>query len=160
MVIYKKFKYFLQSNFPVLYKFADRKKIIIKFVISGGTAAFIDLSFLYCLTDCFGLWYLISSAIAFAVAFFVSFFLQKLWTFRDENMRRTPKQMFWYFLVAILNLILNAGGMYLLVDVFGVFYLLAQILMGATLGINSFFIYKFIIFKKHKNSKKDERAVV
>ena len=148
--IYKNGKDFFRSLAPGVYDEIEKYKVIIKYIISGGTAALVDLVCLYIFTDVLGVWYITSASLSFFLAYFVSFSLQKFWTFRDNGREKIYKQMSLYFMVGVTNLLLNALGMYLLVDGFGVMYLLAQIIMGALLGFSSFLIYKFIIFEKKK----------
>jgi putative flippase GtrA/glycosyltransferase involved in cell wall biosynthesis len=151
MSFYNTFKNYLRSLHPGWYRRLDSKKVFIKYVISGGTAAFVDLALLYILTDVFRIWYLYSATLAFLAAFFVSFYLQKFWTFRDNCRKKIRRQMVLYFAVGAGNLGINAAGMYLLVDRFNVMYIWAQVLIGALIAVSSFLIYKFVIFKKHKN---------
>jgi len=123
-------------------------KQIIKYLIAGGTAAFVDLSLLYFLTDILGIWYLISACLAFAVAFFVSFFLQKFWTFRDGDKEAMYKQMGVYLTVALVNLALNALLMYVLVDGFKIWYMLAQFFISGLIACESYLVYKLFIFNR------------
>jgi glycosyltransferase involved in cell wall biosynthesis/putative flippase GtrA len=118
-------------------------------VISGGTAFSVDLLLLFFLTDVLKIWYIYSASLAFIAAFFISFYLQKFWTFRD-NSKKVYKQMFIYFFTGATNVMVNAGGMYVIVDKLGIKYLFAQTIMTALLSICSFLIYRFIVFKKHK----------
>ncbi|MFA6171549.1 MAG: glycosyltransferase [Patescibacteria group bacterium] len=134
-----------------------KRKTIVKFIFSGGTAAFTDLALLYALTSVFGIWYLISAMIAFVVAFFVSFFLQKFWTFRDGDKKKMYRQMTKYFIVGVFNLGINTIGMYLTVDIFRVFYLFAQVIVSAFVAIESFLIYKHFIFRKEGESSAEEK---
>jgi putative flippase GtrA len=128
----------------LLYKY----KTFVKYLIAGGTAAFVDLALLFVLTHYFGLHYLWSASLAFLLAFFVSFFLQKFWTFRDSNRETMNKQMFQYLVTALINLALNSAIMFLLVSVFGLWYMLAQMIAGGTIALWSFLIYHFLIFNK------------
>ncbi|MDD5032416.1 MAG: glycosyltransferase [Patescibacteria group bacterium] len=155
--IYRGFKNFFSSACPNIYRWIEKYKLIIKYVISGGTAALVDLVCLYVFTDIFGVWYLISACLAFVIAFFVSFSLQKFWTFRDNGREKIYRQMSLYFIVGTINLFLNAIGMYFLVERFNIMYLLAQVMMGALLGLGSFLIYRFMIFKKKKIEAKRGR---
>ena len=116
MKIYKKFKNYFRSSSPSYYGKMNRYKIPIKYIISGGTAAFVDLALLYALTDIFGVYYLLSAGMAFFVAFFISFYLQKFWTFRDNSNKQIYQQMFLYLFVGIVNLGINTAGMYILVE--------------------------------------------
>jgi len=157
MTIYRNFKKKFQDYSPKYFNILDRYKLVVKYLISGGLAAFVDLALLFIFTDIVGLYYLISATLAFMVAFFVSFFLQKFWTFRDTGSdKRMYRQMFFYFLIGVGNLGANAGGMYLLVSRFETMYIIAQIIMGALLAVVSFTINRLFIFKKRKKMKKLE----
>ena len=125
-----------------------RYKEIIKYVISGSSALTVDLVLLFTFTNYLGMWYLISSILAFLIAFVVSFGLQKFWTFRDNSMIQIKKQAGIYFLVTSMNLVINTGAIYLMVDHFGIWYLYAQVLISGILAITSYLIYKFKIFNQ------------
>jgi len=129
-----------------MFNLLQKYKQIIKYLIVGGTAALVDLVLLYILTDILGIWYLTSASLAFIVAFFVSFFLQKFWTFRDTDKEKMYKQLGIYLAVALINLLINAGLMYILVDGFKAWYILAQIIASGLIAIESYFIYNFFIF--------------
>lgn len=119
-----------------------------RFIISGGTAAVVDLGLLYVLTEYFFLHYLLSAALAFIASFFVSFILQKFWTFEDESVDRVHVQASLSFTIAIFNLGLNTLLMYIFVDIAHLWYMLAQVIVGIMLAFESFFILKLFIFKK------------
>lgn len=131
-------------------------KVYIKYFIAGVTAATTNLVLLFVLTEFFNIWYLISASLAFIVAFSVSFYLQKFWTFRDKSKDKDHKQKAGYFIVAIVNLGINAVGIYALVEWLDIHYLLAQIITGVLIAVYSYAIYRFVIFKK--NSADSGRA--
>lgn len=133
-----------------------KHKVIIKYIIAGGTAATVDLSLLFVFTHFFKLYYLLSATLAFLIAFFVSFFLQKFWTFRDDSRDVMYKQMASYLLIALLNLAMNNLIMYLLVDKAKIWYMFAQVLAGGIVAMWSFLIYRFLIFNKPNNTVNDE----
>ncbi len=167
MKIYKNFKNYLRSLHPSYYRKLNSHKVYVKYVISGGTAAFVDLVLLYALIDIFKVYYLLSASIAFLVAFFVSFYLQKFWTFRDNSREKIYKQISLYFAVGTTNVCINAAGMYVLVEhilpeiviagKFNATYVVSQIIMGAFIAVSSFLIYKFVIFKKKKKALKESK---
>lgn len=127
---------------------SKHSKQIFKYVISGGSAAVVNLSTLYVLTEFFHVWYLVSASTAFVGAFAVSFTLQKFWTFKDHETEGMRKQLSLYLAVILVNLAINALFVYLLVEHIGIWYMLAQIISGLVIAIESFFIYKFFIFKR------------
>jgi putative flippase GtrA len=120
-------------------------KIFAKYLISGGTGAVVNLTSLYILTEFAGVYYLISAVLAFFISLSVGFNLQKRWTFRNKE-KKTAKQAMLYFAVTASNLLINTVCLYLLVEIFQVWYMLAQVLIYGFLAIFSFFVYKYFVF--------------
>ena len=121
--------------------------IYIKYLITGATVATTDLLILFLFTDIFGLWYLFSATIAFIIAFFVSFFLQKYWTFQERSHDRALKQLIFCVVLFMINVAINASGMYVLVDIMKLNYLLAQFFTLGSIAAGNFFVYRYLIFK-------------
>lgn len=134
---------------PRAYEIIFKRKIILKYIISGGTAAAVNLLLLFFLTDVLGFWYVISAVLAFIVAFIVSFCFQKFWTFEDRSTERVRAQATVYFVVAIVNLTINTVLIYSFVELLAIHYLIAQIFSGIIIACESFFIYRRFIFR-HK----------
>jgi putative flippase GtrA len=126
--------------------FDHRYARTLKFLISGGSAAVVDLGCLYVLTEVFDLWYLLSAVLAFVLAFGVSFTLQKFWTFDDGALDVIHKQLALYMLLAVVGLGLNTIAMYGLVDHAELHYLIAQIIASGCIAVMNFFVYKHVIF--------------
>lgn len=129
---------------------------LVRFLVSGGSAAAVLLAALYVFTDIVGLWYLASSVIAFLGAFVVSFTLHKFWTFADPHLGRAPIQAAAHFTAGLINLGLNTTFLFLLVEYVGVHYLVAQVLVSGSLAIVSFFVYKHFIFRRGKAGAQPE----
>ena len=134
----------------IILKQIVKRKIIIKYLLAGSTAAFVDLALLYFFVKVIHFHYLVSATLAFAVAIFVSFYLQKFWTFRDDSREDLYKQLSQYVAVGLFNLGVNAGLMYLLVDKLFVWFMLAQVISAGTIALESFILYKFFIFNQVK----------
>ncbi len=129
-------------------KLSRKYKRIVRYILAGSIGAFINLALMYVLTDILGIWYLLSSSMAFVAAFFASFFLQKFWTFGDGDKKAMYKQMRAYLSVALINLAINGLLMYIFVDQFKIWHILAQIMANGIIACESYFIYKFFIFNK------------
>lgn len=164
----------------LIYDQVKKYDILIKFIISGTTAAGVDFFVLYFLHSILSVRIVVSATIAYAIAFFVSFCLQKFWTFRDNDKERMNGQVVMYLIVGLTNLSINAGLMHLLVekydtwiivkdffvkdglfyplvlliDKYRIWYMFVQGFIAGILGISSFLIYKFIIFRKQRRSRK------
>jgi putative flippase GtrA len=120
---------------------------LVRYFISGSTSTVVDLALLYVFTHWFGWWYLWSAIVAMLIAIFVSFSLQKFWTFNNHSLDTAHQQFFFYTIVALINLGVNTLLMYLMVDLLGVWYLLAQVIAAGLIAISSFFVYRHFIFK-------------
>ena len=137
---------------PRFHGLAMRYRIYFKYIIAGGTAAFVDLSFLVFFKELFGFHYLLAAVFAFIIAFCVSFILQKFWTFSDGRMEGVHRQAAVYLMIALANLFMNTLLMYLFVDVVHVWYLFSQIMAAGLIALVSFFIYRRFVFKNTKVS--------
>ena len=137
---------------------AYKQRILVKFILSGGTGALFLLLTLFILTDIFGLFYLFSAILAFILATSVGFLLHKFWTFKDKNTAFLKKQGFYYFSFQAFLFFLNTLGLYVLVDLFGLWYMLAQFILSGTIGVISFFFYKFKVFIHSDYLKSDFAA--
>jgi len=149
--LYFKFRSFFSRRHPDLYDFCNCHKSIIKFIISGGTAASTNLALLFFFHGLFKWDLIFSTSLAFALSFLVSFTLQKFWTFRNYRQDKVAGQLLIYLLNAFIGLNLNGWLMYTLVNKYAVWYLLAQIIVSLIIGFWNFLVYKFIIFKTDKD---------
>lgn len=118
----------------------------IRFLISGGTAFLANLVLIYLFTDMLHVWYLLSSVFAFVGAFVVSFSLQKFWTFKNREVDRMSAQLGLSLMTALFNLGVNTALMYLLVEYAHLHYLTAVVCTTGIIAVETFFVYKYIIF--------------
>lgn len=119
---------------------------ISRYVFSGVVASSVMFACLIFFREVLDIWYLYSSTLAFILAFLTSFLLQKLWTFKNVDQSNAHKQLVLFFLVSIINLGINAFGMFILVDKIGVWYIMSQFFVTAFIAVWSFFAYR-VIFK-------------
>jgi putative flippase GtrA len=149
--LYLQFGRFLRDKHPKIFRVCEDRKSIIKFFVSGTSAAIIDLLALYIFHGVFHWEIVLSTSLAFLFSFIVSFSLQKLWTFRNYSNKRLPHQLVLYISAAFISLNLNALAMHLLVNNWHIWYLLSQIIVNVFLGIINFFTYKYIVFRNKLN---------
>lgn len=134
-------------------EFIDRftKYVAIRFIISGGTSAFVDLLVLYILNLVLGIHYLTSAVLAFIVAFGVSFTLHKFWTFKSHG-ESAQKQVTMYLGTSLFGLCLNTLLMYIFVSFVHLAVLPAQVVVGIIVAFFSFFLSHNFVFKYGKNN--------
>ncbi len=148
--MYQKLKFFIFSYFPTTFKILNLRKVYVKFFITGFFTLLLDLFFLFLLHDVLNQNLLVSTALAFFLSFLFNFFNHKFWTFRDNNLAYVNRQLFSYLFFSFLNLLINVKLMHILANVNGVNYLCSQFLVTIIIGIESFIIYNFFIFRKRK----------
>jgi putative flippase GtrA len=122
--------------------------VIFRYIVSGGTAAVVDLGLLYILYDVMEIHYLTAAILAFLCAFVVSFTLQKFWTFRNTSRENMHAQVVAYLGSSLLGLALNTLLMYIFVDLLSVHVLLAQVFAGAMVACCTFFIARVVFRAK------------
>ncbi len=120
---------------------------LVRYLISGCTAAATNLIALYSLVEFGGLHYLPASVFALSLAIVVSFILHKFFTFRQRGLARTHVQASLYLCVLAFDFALNLAVMWFSVDVLHIPYLIAAILAGAILAVVNYFAYRLFVFK-------------
>jgi glycosyltransferase involved in cell wall biosynthesis/putative flippase GtrA len=125
-----------------------KRNILLRYLIAGLTGASTQIGLLYVFTDIAGFWYIYSSLLAFTIAIIMSFSLQKFWTFADRETGKIHHQFARYIGVAIMGIFINTAFMYVLVDIFGIWYIFSQVIAGGIIAVLNFLMYKFFIFNK------------
>ncbi|PKM91282.1 hypothetical protein CVU82_01635 [Candidatus Falkowbacteria bacterium HGW-Falkowbacteria-1] len=151
--MYQKLKFLVFSYFPITFKILKLGKVYVKFFVTGFFTLILDLIFLFLFYDIFDCDILVSTAIAFILSFVFNFFVHKFWTFRNDNLKYIYKQILYYMFIALLNLGINIKLMHIFVNNMDFNYLLSQIATTILIGIESFFVYNFVIFNKNKGCK-------
>ena len=78
-----------------------------------------------------------SATISFIVAMTSNFVLNKVWTFKENIKLNAGKKYMQFGLVSISALIINLVFLYLFTEIFGIYYIISQILaIGFALIIN------------------------
>ncbi len=99
-------------------------------MVVGGSGVLVNMGLLALITEVFGLFYLLSAAIAIEVSILNNFLWNEIWTFRD---RRTsvPKSVIArigkFNLVSLIGLAINMGVLALFTEALGVYYLVSEI---------------------------------
>ena len=119
-------------------RFSLFAKHAIKYYIVGASGILVNLGVLYFLTEFFGVWYFISYVIAISVSITSNFVFNKLWTFRDSiNSQKTVVMYIKFVGVSLVGMGIQLGSVYLFVEVFSIYYMLAALIsIGIASGIN------------------------
>ena len=122
-------------------------KQFLKYLVIGFVGTGLDFLFLYCLVEYFHIYYLFSALISIILVFFISFSLNKYWTFNNQE-KNYFNQLFKYTLARLVGLGINLIVLTILVEIFGMWYILAKVFATAVALIWNFLIAKNWIFSK------------
>ena len=103
---------------------------ILRFSLVGLSGIFVNMGLLYALTEIAGLYYLVSAAIAIEVSIVNNFIWNDAWTFksaRDLRLERKISRFGSFQAVSVGGLVINMVILYLLADVAGIYYLVANL---------------------------------
>ena len=119
----------------------------VRYVFSGGTAAFVNLALTWLLYK-IGMQYILVVSIAYTCSLLVTFFLQKFFTFANTDGGKAREQFVMFFIVGGINLFVNDFLVYIQFSLFRFPYLVFdQAIAIAIVAFYTFFIYRHIIFK-------------
>src|SRR3990167_3259292 len=118
-----KFWRLLNTIWPRMHDVLWKRRLVLAFLVAGGTALVADVATLYVSKGIFGIALIPAVAMAFLVGFCVSFLLQKFWTFGDLSVDRMHTQAGLYFMVAAANFFLTIFLINVLVEVLHFWYI-------------------------------------
>ena len=113
---------------------------ILKFSVVGVSGVLINMGMLYILTEYFKILYFISSIVAIELSIISNFVLNDIWTWGDRRKKRFLHRILQYHIsVGLTAIFANWLILLLLTEVFGVYYLLSN-LIGISVGMFSNYI--------------------
>ncbi|TRT83989.1 MAG: GtrA family protein [Microcystis aeruginosa Ma_OC_H_19870700_S124] len=139
----KKFQYKFRS-IQLLRDIIDSK--FIKFAFIGAFCTALNLGLLYLLTSIAKLNYIISTLIALIAINFIGFYLNKYYTFKTDQKRFLP-ELWKYYSVMLSSFILNLFFMFVLVQLFNMWYIYASLTITLGFLFYNFFMHKNWSFK-------------
>ena len=98
----------------------------VKFGIVGAIGTIVNLGILYLFTDIFSIYYIISEIIAFIASSLNNFVLDKIWTFGENFQDQVVKKYSKFIIICLMSLILNIIILFILVEYFEIWYILAE----------------------------------
>jgi dolichol-phosphate mannosyltransferase len=111
----------------------------LKFAFVGFLGTIINLAVLYSTTEMLEIYYVVSAVFAFCVAVTSNYILNKVFTFRERFRHKTLRKFMQFLLVSIAALSVNLALLYMLTELFGIYYLVSQVIaILLALSINFF----------------------
>ncbi|MCD7880574.1 MAG: GtrA family protein [Clostridiales bacterium] len=124
-------------------------KQILRFGVVGGLAFLIDYGILAFLTEVVRLNYLLSSAISFSVSVIFNYILSIFWVFDvDSGAKKQGRNFSVFLILSVVGLGINQALMWLQVEQFHLYYLLAKIVSTAIVMVYNFITRKLFLEKR------------
>ncbi|NMB79858.1 MAG: glycosyltransferase family 2 protein [Methanomicrobiales archaeon] len=121
-------------------------KRVFKFGIVGLTGIIVNMGVLYALTEYAHFYYLVASFFAIELSIINNFIWNDLWTFQGETERKFSsryQRLVAFNLVSAGGVAINMGLLYLFTGVFGVYYLISNLI-----GILVAFSWNFLVNRR------------
>jgi putative flippase GtrA len=123
------------------------KHRLLRFLISGGSAAAVEYGAFIALQLSLGSrWLLLSQSLSFGCGFIVSFLLNRHWVFQSNG--HLGSELIKYGTVAAINLCAGNLIIFLMVGRAGIHPLLAKFLIMGMIAAWNYLIFSRLVFKK------------
>ena len=120
---------------------------LFRYFVVGGAAFLVDFGSLFVLTDFFGVYYLISAAIAFILGLIVNYGLSISWVFNNRKLENSTLEFGVFSLIGIVGLGLNEIFIWFFTAEIGFYYLISKMISAVIVLFWNFFARKFVLFR-------------
>lgn len=118
-----------------------------RYIFVGGIAFIVDFGSLFIFTDIFGLYYLISAAIAFILGLITNYILSINWVFNRRTLNNRTYEFGLFTIIGIIGLALNEFFIWFLTAEIGLYYLISKIITAIIILFWNFFARKLTLFR-------------
>ena len=120
---------------------------LFRYTCVGGIAFLVDISTLFVLTEFFGIYYLISAAIAFLLGLITNYSASVLWVFKRHTLRSRFLEFVTFSLIGLLGLALNEFFLWFFTEKIAIHYLLSKIISAFLVYLFNFTSRKIMLFR-------------
>jgi putative flippase GtrA len=125
----------------------DTRIEFLRYLVTGAAAFAVDFGTLYALTRFGGVYYLSSAAGGFILGLIVNYILSRAWVFNGRRLDNAAAEFAVFAAIGLVGLSLNELGMWVLVGIAGLNYLLAKFGVAALVYFWNFGARKAILFR-------------
>ncbi len=118
-----------------------------RYLIVGGVAFLVDFGSLYLLTEWFGLYYLLSAAVAFLLGLTTNYLLSRVWVFDRRTMRNTTLEFLVFAVIGVVGLGLTEAIMWFVREQIHLHYLIAKAISTGVVLVWNFGARKALLFR-------------
>jgi len=128
----------------------------VKFLIVGFSGIIVNMALLYMLTEIAGLYYMFSSIVAIEISIISNFFLNNFWTWKEREKGNIYSKIVKYHITTGISAIFgNWLILVVLTELFGMYYLLSNLIGIAVGTISNYLINDLWTFNKKYHDKID-----
>jgi len=125
----------------------DRTEIqLLRSAAAAHLGFWADIAALAVLTEIFGLYYLISAAVAFAVGLSVTYGLSVLWIFRHHRIKSRIAEFAAFSLIGVMGAVVMIAAMWFLTEAVHLHYLISKIVSSVLVFAVNFTMRKLLLF--------------
>lgn len=117
-----------------------------RYTFVGGFAFLLDFGSLYCLTEYLGVYYLLSSAIAFLLGLITNYLLSIVWVFNNHTLDNRVSEFGIFALIGIVGLGLNEFIIWVFTANLQVYYMFSKIISAVIVLLWNFSARKYLLF--------------
>ena len=117
-----------------------------RYVLAGSIAFSVDMSLLVILTEFFGLYYLLSAAIAFSAGLMTAYLFSIFWIFNKRKLHNQWIELFIFALIGIVGIGLNEVFIWFFTEQVRLHYAFSKIVSTALILPYNFFTKKYTLF--------------
>lgn len=119
----------------------------LRYVFVGGAAFIVDFFSLFLLTDYFGIYYIISAALAFILGLVTNYLLSIKWVFNQRNIDNKTIEFSLFAFIGIIGLGLNEIFIWFFTSKLGIYYMISKIITAIIILFWNFFARKLTLFQ-------------
>lgn len=120
---------------------------LFRYTFVGGAAFIVDFTSLFILTDFFGVYYLLSAAIAFILGLVANYLLSVRWVFNRRTLENKTFEFGIFTFIGIIGLGLNEVIIWFFTSNMQIYYLYSKIIAAIIILFWNFFARKFALFR-------------
>ncbi len=140
-------------NYNLTERFKRRFKQLRLYCITSVASGALMFLLLFIFTSLIGYHYLISLTISFILTTTASFVFNKIFVFKTFNPKKLTQQYYEFFIVSISVYVVNFIFLFILVDLFNMWYLLAQFLISIVGLPILYMVHRKLVFSHPRNFK-------
>jgi putative flippase GtrA len=118
-----------------------------RYIFVGGIAFLVDFGSLYLLTEYFGIFYLLSAAIAFILGLVANYLLSVKWVFNKHTLDNKFHEFGIFALVGIVGLLLNEMIIWFFTSNVHLYYIYSKLISAVLVLFWNFFARRYTIFR-------------